>query len=162
MPRRFGLMLDEIDQESESRRVNTVFDLLDEVQRGRLGTDTARGSPGTGVFRRNLKAETLLLSFSTSLSDSARRVSVETQVSNVACTPTPGEPPSWSHPQDNRGQNGREVFALIAEYSMLRAEMESASGRATGPGNGSLSLMNSEARECSCFTALPSSSSVTW
>ena len=81
----FGLMLDQIDQETEPRRVNAVLDLLDEVQRGRLGAEQRREDrqePERAV-RGTQGRDTPPVLLHQSQEQSTRRVLIEAQVIHV-------------------------------------------------------------------------------
>ena len=140
----FGLMLDQIDQETEPRRVNAVLDLLDEVQRGRLGAEQRREDcqePERAIrSTQGRNAPPVLLH--QSQEDSTRRVLIEEQVIHVhrgeLADPLQEDLLPGGIRADG-GQNGGEVFALIAECRLTRAGRGSASGQATDPGTGSLS-----------------------
>ena len=65
----FGLALDQIHQEAESRRMNPIFQLLDEVERGRGGTEQGReDARNRSVPSEALRAEMFRPFFSFNLS----------------------------------------------------------------------------------------------
>ena len=139
-----GLALDQIDQEAESRRVNPIFQLLDEVERGGLGAEQrgedCRGTEAchpkhSGPRRSARPSPPISAGFDLPRLDRNRG---HQRPSGSACGPTPGGLPSWRHP--HRSRPGRKRGSH-PDHRVLSAPAGrgSASGSATDPGTGRLS-----------------------
>ena len=154
-----GLMLDQIDQETEPRRVNAVLDFLDEVKRRRRGAEQ-RGKDcqePKRAIRCTQSRDAPPVLFHQSQEQSTCGISIEYQVIHVhwseLTNPLQEDLLHGSIGTDG-GQHGGEVFTLIPECRLPRRGGNPHLGRRQIQEPKVPQLMKYRTRNCSCFPAV--------